>query len=172
MNKRFYLILLICLPTIGNIHAQWTEKDSLWILDILSGKEKVRLNQETLKAIESGTLIGVDKSILEPISAPTQLPITKYFEGILPPDTSISAIDFSKLPVSVFVQFGPKAVLIEELGSFLITPKERDTLISLTPQVATFNAENITRTIFWKSHRAKMRNRKKANAWKTYNDYW
>lgn len=36
--------------------------------------------------------------------------------------------------------------------------------------VLEFSAEDVLRYIFWKSHRAKVRNRKNANAWKYYDD--
>jgi hypothetical protein len=55
------------------------------------------------------------------------------------------------------------------LKSFHISSEEREYLKSLLPGAATFNAESILRHLFWKSHRAKVRNKKKATVWKSYN---
>ena len=41
-----------------NIHlgyAQWTEQDSIWLKDVLAGKDSIKLNPEFQKAIQSGS---------------------------------------------------------------------------------------------------------------------
>ena len=63
MSKRIITLLLICLSNTGYLYAQWTEKDSVWLRNILSGKEKLELNPEALKAIRSGTLINTEEPV-------------------------------------------------------------------------------------------------------------
>ena len=44
-----------------NIHlgyAQWTEQDSIWLKDVLAGKDSIKLNPEFQKAIQSGSFLN------------------------------------------------------------------------------------------------------------------
>ena len=174
-NKRRFAILVLALLDTAFTYAQWTKEDSVWLDNVLSGKETLKLNPETQRAIDSGTFINMD---IQPPkeqmrSNPTRIPISKDFSEYIHVDKTITdvdtmmKVDFSKMPPYVLMRYGPKIYLEEKLGSFHISPQERDTLKALTP-AGQFVAEDILRSIFWKSHRAKMRNRKNANAWKTY----
>ena len=66
--------MLICLNGTEYVYGQWTEKDSVWLQKVISGKEKIELNPEALKAIESGTLINTDKPASNMIMAPSTSP--------------------------------------------------------------------------------------------------
>ena len=87
MQIRLYIFILLCLRSADYLAAQaWTKEDSVWLRNILSGKDTLRLNPETMRAIQSGTLIN---NTHEPVSemqlAPNQtLPILKDFLGIHP----------------------------------------------------------------------------------------
>jgi hypothetical protein len=111
MEKRFILLLFICVHQTGSLYAQWTEKDSVWLKDVLSGKEQLQLNPETMEAIRSGNLINTDKPPMELLSAPPLLPINKDFD-IQPVDTtSEAAIDYSKMPPAVFALYKKELML-------------------------------------------------------------
>ena len=56
MKEQIILILIFLLES-NCVEAQWEKKDSLWLQDVLSGKEKLKLNPETMQAIKSGTFI-------------------------------------------------------------------------------------------------------------------
>ncbi len=168
MRKRVFIILLLFTPFIVQIQAQWTERDSLWLQDILSGEEPIRLNPEIMRAIESGTFLGIDLPSPGFILSPSELPLMRYFPGIAPPDSTMQEIDYSNMPPSVFMRYGPKATLPVELGSFFISDAEREYLHMITPGGLKFCAECFMRYIFWKSERAKVRNRRNANAWRNY----
>ena len=59
MHKQLLIVMLICLKGADYISAQqWTKKDSVWLQNVLSGKEKLELNPETMKAIQSGSFIN------------------------------------------------------------------------------------------------------------------
>ena len=56
-----------------NIHlgyAQWTEQDSIWLKDVLAGKDSIKLNPEFQKAIQSGSFLNPEpgKSLSPKIS--------------------------------------------------------------------------------------------------------
>ena len=62
MHKQLLIVMLICLKGADYISAQqWTKKDSVWLQNVLSGKEKLELNPETMQAIQSSTIITLDE---------------------------------------------------------------------------------------------------------------
>mgnify|MGYP000270737847 CR=1 FL=1 len=69
-----------------NIHfgyAQWTEQDSIWLKDVLAGKDSIKLNPEFQKAIQSGSFLNPEpgKPMGKPqLAAPSNIPITKGFQ--------------------------------------------------------------------------------------------
>ena len=173
MKKRLILLLMIGLQHAGICFAQWTEKDSLWLENILSGKEKLELAPEVKKAIESGTFIDMKNHRQELSLPPSQYTILKEFEGIGIPDTMQKHIDYRRMPPSVFsLYFMPDSFGMNELQSFYI-PTQPGASYAPTGLglVIVFSAEDAMRYIFWPSHRAKKRNRKNATAWKWYNMY-
>ena len=169
---------------------EWTVEDSLWMQRVQNGTEKIRLNEATRKAIESGTLIRDPAVPKQFKSSPLEMPIVKSFERITAPANQLRPQD---LPVSVYkiyiqnlnLKDSLPAIRPEAFGFSAKTGADLKTLDKQTPRKATvddpftirsgasggFSAEDILRTIFWPSHRAKKRNAKNANAWKTYNEY-
>ena len=115
MIKQILIGMLICLNSVEYAHAQWTQKDSVWLGNILSGKEKLQLNKETLKAIESGSLINPESPASEMRLAPTnKLSISKDFsEYIHSEDTTRRKVALMDLPPGVFklYNFGSDKVL-------------------------------------------------------------
>ncbi|MDR1203362.1 MAG: DUF4858 domain-containing protein [Tannerellaceae bacterium] len=206
MDKRFILLLYICVHQTGSLYAQWTKKDSVWLEDILSGKEQLRLNPETMEAIRSGNLINTNKPFTELLAAPPILPISKDFD-LQPTDTtSEKTIDYSKMPPAVLALYKKELMLhpdtaeILQKGAFSM-PDLRDknriqvgnSPVSVAVQATnvynnqvkdgqkrggfvlatriTFSLNDILMGIFSKTERAKRRNKKRANAWKYYNNY-
>lgn len=173
--KKLFFIWMICLLNTGAAFAQWTEEDSVWLKNVLSGKEKLELNPETKKAIESGTFINPEGQKQPLLTSPSEYPILKEFEDIDPStqDSARKRIDYQSMtPAQFRLYFMSDSLFLYDLQSFYISPAEREYLQAITPGgILTFSAEDILRTIFWPSHRAKMRNRKHATAWKWYNLY-
>ena len=82
-----------------NIHlgyAQWTEQDSIWLKDVLAGKDSIKLNPEFQKAIQSGSFLNPEpgKPMGKPqLAAPSNIPITKDFSEYIQHDTPKSSIE-------------------------------------------------------------------------------
>ena len=197
MDKRLWVLLLFCFQQTHALYAQqWTKEDSVWLNKVLSGKQELRLKPEVEKAIKEGNLLNMDKRsyINQMKSAPTQLPITKDFSSYVKPtgepyirDTATHKINLDSITPSMYMKYyGPKIVPQVELGSFSleglenyeIPPKFYFTTDPLNKgggsgsggASKTFGAAEALEWIFSPAARAKARNRKHANAWKTYND--
>lgn len=108
MAKQILIVMLICLNSAEYVHAQWTKKDSVWLQNVLSGKEKLQLNPEALKAIQSGSLLNAEPASEMKMAPVNTLPILKDFsEYINPGDTTRRKIALKDLPVAVFKLYGP-----------------------------------------------------------------
>ncbi len=207
MEKKWIVLLFICMHSTGTLYAQWTKKDSLWLEDVLSGKQKIQLNPETKKAIESGTFINTDGLQPELLSAPPLLPISKDFDLSVSPDSSNTDMPFHQsIPPAVYLIYAHKNTLrtdsadVSESPAFAM-PDLRDknriqiknTPVSVAAQatniyntnvkdgqqrggfvggvIVTFSMNDLLMGIFNKTERNKRRNKKRAQAWKTYTEY-
>lgn len=123
-TKRAQLFFLFLLFFGETMHAQWTEKDSLWLQKVLSGDKEIQLNPEVIEAIKSGELINhfPEKVKDELKHAPRMLPITKdfqqYIEKTDDPGNLTKEIHYSKVPPGVFMIHGLGPVVSDELKSF------------------------------------------------------
>ena len=176
MGKYNCLFLMIFFNTGMAVYSQeWTAEDSLWMQRVQNGTEQIRLNDATRKAIESGTLIR-DPAISKQLrSSPSEMPIVKSFEGITAPDNKPKP---QELPLSVYkiyvknvnIKDSLPVIRKEATGLGIVYGGSKDVDRGVGVRII-FDAEGILRSIFWPSHRAKKRNAKNANAWKTYNEY-
>jgi hypothetical protein len=181
-------VLVVLLPFGVEVCAQeWTPRDSAWLQRVLSGKEELHLNEATRKAIEAGTLISTDPNpAIQMRLSPLEIPFYKTVEGVTRPKTG--QVKPQELPPPVYRLYGmeQKDSLPDISRSVKFYPKtvnELKNLDLLTPRKSTvndpatlrsgahgFSAEEVLQTIFRPSHRARKRNAKHANAWKTYNE--
>lgn len=138
MNRQLIIWIILCLAGSNHVKAQWTPQDSLWLNRILSGKDTLRLNQETKDAILKGNLLEFDRPHNSPLLQSTpELPLIKDFnEYILSRDSIISRIKWTDLPPELFIRFYnpimPKAkyelsenfkeTLERELRGYVTTP--------------------------------------------------
>ncbi|MCC8154775.1 MAG: DUF4858 domain-containing protein [Tannerellaceae bacterium] len=88
-----------------SLSAQWTEKDSVWLKEVLSGEKELKLIPEIEKAIRSGTLLETGKMQPKLLSAPPVLPISKDFSSVIKPDTIDSPMDILNLPPAVVIRY-------------------------------------------------------------------
>lgn len=191
MERRYVLFLVLGLQVCITASAQkdWSAKDSLWLQRVLSGQEKLKLNEETLRAIRSGTLINPAPTPEQQMKhSPLELPIVKSFDSIIRPE---SHRKLHLLPPSVFMLYdlnknnksandpdrGIKTTegtvlskrQIEGMQKYLKRSVDDALKYSnVGPPSIRFSAEDIARTIFWPSHRAKKRNARDAQAYKQF----
>lgn len=93
MKKRWIVCLIICINNTGLIYAQWTETDSLRVQNMIEGRDSIRLNAETMRAIQEGTFLNRENPFAQPLEAPPVLPITRDFWDIAPEDSLAIEID-------------------------------------------------------------------------------
>ncbi len=137
------------------IWGQWSEKDSVWIEDIISGKEQIRLTPEFRQKIESGRLFENEMFHSPLLPDSYSLPIERDFSEYLSTD-STRRPDLTGLPPSVIIRYGlDELIEFDELGSFKLHERDIEILRQLYPGGIKYSMEDILRTIFWKSHRAK-----------------
>lgn len=199
MKKQLVIWLFVCMNGTDYMYAQWTEKDSVWLNDIISGKEQIKLNPETMKAIESGTFINSERPDNQHLSAPPILPITKEFD-ITPADTTQEQIDYRSIPPAVFARYRleldsirimrgaytskePNKVKDEiQIGNLPITVKAGAQNLFLeevkdgqrrgsvgASAKAKFSLDDILLFLLSPTERNKRKNKKRAKAWQHYN---
>lgn len=164
MNKQLFIWIIVCLNGVEYVQAQWTKQDSLWLHNILSGKEKIKLNEETLKAIESGSLINNESkpSGAMRMAPKSDLPISKDFSDYIQPnDTTHHKVALKDLPPQVFWQYNP-SIKIKGVPAFENIP-----VYHYSPQgQITFSIADLTSR---KKH-VHDRNVKRDGTWKGYNN--
>lgn len=159
--------MLICLNGTEYVYAQWTEKDSLQLQHILSGKEKLQLNEETMKAIQAGTLINTDKPVGTMRMAPAApIPFYKDFSSYVHrADTGMKVVDYRSMPPALFMKYGPQYV--EELRVFKIMRQQiRQEFPKSFSGSLSFSVADLTS----RKHRVRKRNAKRSGTWKNYNN--
>ena len=171
MCSRIIVSVSFCLINLGPIYGQFAEaeKDTLRINEYQPEKQKIKLNEATMRAIKSGTLINFDgpKQANKPRPFVSKIPITKDF-GLKPvAGIPMEASDSIKIPPRVFHELTFNYLPEKEIRAFKVSNKLEE--LRATPAGFSFSAEDLLQSIFSKTARAKKRNLKKANAWKTYN---
>lgn len=166
--------MLICLNGTEYVYAQWTEKDSVWLQNVISGKVKIELNQEAIEAIESGTLINMDKPasnmIMAPASSPASSVLKDFSEYVRPEDVEESnpnrKVALKDLPPAVFRLYGMNKPLprVKMLGSFHVSSDIREN--GRKPSGISF--DDMLQQVFMPSARSKRRN---AQRWRTLKYY-
>ena len=153
-----------------NIHlgyAQWTEQDSIWLKDVLAGKDSIKLNPEFQKAIQSGSFLNPEpgKPMGKPqLAAPSNIPITKDFsEYIQQDDTTHRKVALKDLPPSVFWRHNPPYKKILPVYQSILDELKR-TPSSGRTSLATFDLGRMTSR---KTYVHK-RNAKRNGTWQNY----
>ena len=171
MQIRLYIFILLCLRSADYLAAQaWTKEDSVWLQNILSGKDTLRLNPETMRAIQSGTLIN---NTHEPASemqlAPNQtLPILKDFSEYIRSDsTTRRKVALKDLPPGVFWLYGPPPLPKTTVYQNMLDAWKRSPFYRASSGgLVSFDAGELTSRKAW-IHK---RNAKRDGTWKNYNN--
>lgn len=101
--KLLYLLLPFLFLNIGKAHAQWTRQDSLWLKNVLEGKDSLRLDPEFMKEMREGTFLNPKQPAGEQQVATQELPISKDFSEYMPySDNPKRKVPLNQLPPNVF----------------------------------------------------------------------
>lgn len=154
-----------------NIHlgyAQWTEQDSIWLQNVLAGKDSIKLSPEFEKAIQSGSFLNPGTPVGKPqLAAPSDIPITKDFsEYIQQDDTTRRRVALKDLPPSVFWRHNPPYKKILPVYQSILDELNRNPSRGSKTSIATFDLGRMTsRKTYIHS-----RNAKRDGTWKNYNN--
>lgn len=154
-----------------NIHlgyAQWTEQDSIWLQNVLAGKDSIKLSPEFEKAIQSGSFLNPGTPMGKPqLAAPSDIPITKDFsEYIQQDDTTRRRVALKDLPPSVFWRHNPPYKKILPVYQSILDELNRNPSRGSKTSIATFDLGRMTsRKTYIHS-----RNAKRDGTWKNYNN--
>ncbi|MCD7938416.1 MAG: hypothetical protein LUG98_16275 [Tannerellaceae bacterium] len=189
--RQFIISVFVFICSSTAVLAQRVEQDSLWIRDVISNGGEYQLNPEVWDAIRNGTLLNANLPVSAPLGALPVMPVNTGFDlriYHLPNSSFLYRYD----PVSLLVV---RSALIRDIDNVLVWEYYRipHTSIEISapgddlfPQdvelingeweatihprtYATFSAEEGLEDLFEPTERHKRENRKKANAWKTYN---
>ena len=123
MCSRIIVSVSFCLINLGPIYGQFAEaeKDTLIINEYQPEKQKIKLNEATMRAIKSGTLINFDgpKQANKPRPFVSKIPITKDF-GLKPvARIPMEASDSIKIPPRVFHELTFNYLPEKEIRAFM-----------------------------------------------------
>lgn len=106
MKQGLLILLLVGLGHVRTYAQSWSEEDSVWLSNVLSGKDTIRINPEFQKAIREGKFIhSEDEPGQQLLDAPLELPILTDFSEYLHADTDSvhhRNLDYKSLPPSVY----------------------------------------------------------------------
>ena len=174
MKWSYVCFFLLCFLPVRLLAEGWSETDSTARPSVAERKDTIRLRPEIRKAIEEGTFLrmGPPRELREPEAKPS-LPISKDFSEYFHSEDTVrhQKRRLVDLPPGVTMLYGNDKIRLPDKPLFRYYAGEVEELKQLTPGgLVTFSAEDLLEQIFWKSARAKRRNKKKANAWRYYNE--
>lgn len=86
--------------------AQLSQADSIWLRNVLTGKKELKLNDETMRAIRSGSLINFGKPAGELNKIGPELPLAKSFDiRPLVIDSFTSLVGFNPDSIDPYLYF-------------------------------------------------------------------
>ncbi len=172
MKKAYVLYVLVLIIDLQDICAQWTPADSIWLQNILSGKDSLRLKPEIEQSIREGNLMNFGKK--ETAGSPVLSPRISDPKGFSDPLKSGNLLPDIKEDIKMLSPqfYGIHALempqsehrINEGLFDFMDDVKKN----GKKPSGRDFN--DILSTAFDSHYRQLKKNKKNAVAYKTYND--
>ena len=179
MIFRISLSILFCIIGILASKAQLSKRDSIHLKQLLEGDEEIKLNQEAVKNIQFN--FAPDINDMRKPKMSKEKPWMEFNKSL--PKNFNDTVQWRKpkfirlLPYTIFTRLGEDPVndiIIKTRKDTLRMKLKLDYLKEYIPQhqpVVSFDAEKLLYENFTKRGRAIRRNRKRAKAWKIYNDY-
>ena len=179
MIFRISLSILFCLMGILTSKAQLSRRDSIRLKQLLEGDKEIKLNQEAVKSIQFNFAPDINEMHKPKMSE--EKPWMEFDKSL--PKNFNDTVQWRKpkfirlLPYTIFTRLGEDPVndiIIKTRKDTLRMKLKLDYLKEYIPQhqpVVSFDAEKLLYENLTKRGRAIRRNRKRAKAWKIYNDY-
>ena len=179
MIFRISLSILFCLMGILTSKAQLSRRDSIRLKQLLEGDKEIKLNQEAVKSIQFN--FAPDINEMQKPKMSEEKPWMEFNKSL--PKNFNDTVQWRKpkfirlLPYTIFTRLGEDPVndiIIKTRKDTLRMKLKLDYLKEYIPQhqpVVSFDAEKLLYENLTKRGRAIRRNRKRAKAWKIYNDY-
>lgn len=179
MIFRISLSILFCILGILASKAQLSKRDSIRLKQLLEGDEEIKLNPEAVKNIQFNFARDINEMRKPKMSE--EKPWMEFNKSL--PKNFNDTVQWRKskyirlLPYTIFTQLGEDPVndkIIKTHKDTLRIKLKFDYLKKYIPQhqpVVSFDAEKLLYENLTKRGRAIRRNRKRAKAWKIYNDY-
>lgn len=179
MIFRISLSILFCIIGILTSKAQLSRRDSIRLKQLLEGDKEIKLNQEAVKSIQFNFAPDINEMHKPKMSE--EKPWMEFKKSLS--KNFNDTVQWRKpkyirlLPYTIFTRLGEDPVndiIIKTRKDTLRMKLKLDYLKEYIPQhqpVVSFDAEKLLYENFTKRGRAIRRNRKRAKAWKIYNDY-
>ena len=179
MIFRISLSILFCIIGILTSKAQLSRRDSIRLKQLLEGNKEIKLNQEAVKSIQFNFAPDINEMHKPKMSE--EKPWMEFNKSL--PKNFNDTVQWRKpkfirlLPYTIFTRLGEDPVndiIIKTRKDTLRMKLKLDYLKEYIPQhqpVVSFDAEKLLYENLTKRGRAIRRNRKRAKAWKIYNDY-
>ena len=179
MIFRISFSILFCIIGILASKAQLSRRDSIRLKQLLEGDKEIKLNQEAVKSIQFN--FAPDINEMQKPKMSEEKPWMEFNKSL--PKNFNDTVQWRKpkyirlLPYTIFTRLGEDPVndiIIKTRKDTLRMKLKLDYLKEYIPQhqpVVSFDAEKLLYENFTKRGRAIRRNRKRAKAWKIYNDY-
>ena len=185
MAKKIFILCVFAISSCGIINAQdWSKEDSLWLINILEGKQELKINEDTKKAIEDGRLI-IPSWMKNDDGQIYDIEILKDLNAGQPDSTKVQNIDPYSMPPAVFalyVLYMDKMDSIYQNSALVLSTEDKKKLEEALPASARYKLyyneygggiggydfNHILSMLFHPTYRRKMHNRKHATAYKNY----
>ena len=188
MSRRLSISGLLLLFSCTLLLAQeWSKEDTIWLRNALEGKETLKINEDTKKAIEEGRLIAPSR--MKNSDMDSGIELIKDFDDVgIPDSTRMYMLDLYSMPPSVYalyVLYIDKMDSAYQVKSLIITDEERKRLEALVPGMNLFypyasdhnpgfsiimDFNHMLSMIFNARYRRIVHNWKHATAYKNYYD--
>jgi hypothetical protein len=177
----------LLLSAIGFAAAQdWSKDDSLWLLNVLEGKHDLKLNDDTKKAIEDGTLVVPPWLKDDPFHSKPEL-IRELEQAGVRDTAHVRSLDPYSMPPAVYAMY---VLYMEKIDSAyasstcMLSEDDRRKLEEVVPLnarnlfyfdeqvggIGSLDFNHVLCMLFHPGYRRKMYNRKHATAYKNYYD--
>jgi hypothetical protein len=142
MQKQIFFIIILFFHYNFAIAQEWSKEDSIWLQNVMEGKEVLKINEDVIKAIEDGRFITPSLFMKD---KNRYIDLIKDFEDIETPD-KMNKIDPYSMPPAVFSLYVLKMPSIDKEFRFELTDKEKGQLkvplpTNLSKMIRPFNTD-------------------------------